>query len=284
MRSPRAVAAVFRSWVCRPLEAWPRAVSGDAEGVRELRAAIRRLRLLAPILVRKPDSGAMRRLVTQLRKVARQAGPCRDLEVVARLLLSPPRLEESRLQQLAALAEALSRNHAAVQRLSAALAGKETEALFVVLWRWQRTRDELVREIGQGLETAHIFDPEALHWLRIRVRRLRYLSGLLGQIKDARSPGRKPLRRLQNGLGEVQDACVVAKWLAGERAHAEAEVWKARAEEAHARFLDLDPWAIATDAFSSLGAIHFPPRRGAQSMEPSRSDWSPAIKRSKSTA
>jgi CHAD domain-containing protein len=54
-------------------------------------------------------------------------------------------------------------------------------------------------------------DAIQLHGLRKRVKELRYLIELF--IDDDRRPLRKPLKKLQDALGDVQDVAVQRAWL-----------------------------------------------------------------------
>src|SRR5262245_48114862 len=79
----------------------PKALSGDAEAVHQMRVAARRLRVALPLLSLRPDGRRVRRAVTLLRDLTRAAGASRDLdvmlEIVTAALPRPRSAEQSAL-------------------------------------------------------------------------------------------------------------------------------------------------------------------------------------------
>ncbi|GIX06548.1 MAG: hypothetical protein KatS3mg115_0951 [Candidatus Poribacteria bacterium] len=81
-------------------------------------------------------------------------------------------------------------------------------------WAQRRARKGARRLIAQELERVLLQgigldweQPEQLHRLRIALKRLRYTVDLFGDLLDGgRSPIIRPLKRLQDGFGAVQDA------------------------------------------------------------------------------
>jgi CHAD domain-containing protein len=67
------------------------------------------------------------------------------------------------------------------------------------------------RVLAAGMSPIIDADATELHGLRKRVKELRYLIELF--MTDARRPLRKPLKKLQDALGEVQDVAVQRAWL-----------------------------------------------------------------------
>jgi CHAD domain-containing protein len=75
-----------------------------------------------------------------------------------------------------------------------------------------RVIDAQLRRVMQAAAPATVDAPAAdLHRLRKRVKELRYVTELFAA--DAHRPLRKPLKKLQDALGEVQDVAVQREWL-----------------------------------------------------------------------
>lgn len=269
---------VLRSWGRDPLEPLPLALRADEEGVHDLRVAARRFRTVLPLIVVDPRRARVRRALTFLRCLGEVAGTSRDFDVRFRLLSS----SEGRGAAHRALLERLGRAREQAQRILAAglrsldltrvqgtidaVAAEEPERLFVVMVRFGQRRDDLAQDILGRLAHASRFRPDALHKLRIRVRRLRYLAEMHGEIRGLATAA-PSLKSLQDILGELQDAWVLALWLGreaalarrrGESALAEyARLEKARwtgvARAHHRRFLAADARPLVLTAARALG-------------------------------
>src|SRR5262249_25922359 len=80
-------------------------------------------------------------------------------------------------------------------------------------------RVRLMREVDGAELLAEMtalgerFDPEALHALRARIRRMRYAAEFGAALAAAPPEAAKRLRELQELLGELHDAWVLARWL-----------------------------------------------------------------------
>jgi CHAD domain-containing protein len=84
-----------------------------------------------------------------------------------------------------------------------------------------RSNDKISSEASIGLQKDRVMkvaatagvdaDAAELHRLRKRVKELRYLIELF--IDPGRKPLRKPLKKLQDALGDVQDVAVQRAWL-----------------------------------------------------------------------
>jgi CHAD domain-containing protein len=284
------LAPVLRSWGHGPLDPLPLALEGREDGIHDVRVAARRLRVALPLLTRKPERPRVRDGIRLLRRLGDLAGPTRDLDVIGGLLaahpsdepegaLLLPRLFVQRERAWHTLRNGLSRlDLSAVQGRIAGLAAEEPEPLFVVMSRLARQRDELARDIQTRLRRSWRFQPDALHRLRIRVRRLRYVAEIYGEIRRLPGPAER-LKSLQDVLGEIQDAWVVRRWLRREaslahrRRHAsfeqvsrgEAERWTERARQSHRQFLAVDADAVVRAVVRTLGSEHPPAARRAVS-------------------
>jgi CHAD domain-containing protein len=76
----------------------------------------------------------------------------------------------------------------------------------------EATIGELHQRVMEAAAAAGVDAPaEDLHRLRKRVKELRYLIELF--VDPGERPVRKPLKKLQDALGDVQDAAVQRAWL-----------------------------------------------------------------------
>jgi CHAD domain-containing protein len=229
-----AARAVVRFHLGAFAAAEPDARAGEIEPVHQLRVATRRLRatlrLFGPRLPKRFTDAAAR----DLSWIAGAIGAVRDLDVLAqdvqtraarldpelRAALGPVGLaiHDRRAAALASLADALgsSRCRRLLSRLAAFADrpapprgrdpfGRSVRVLTAPLLR-------AVRRAGARLNAESA--PADFHGLRVRVKRLRYaLEALrgLGIASVRKTVGR--LERLQQVLGEAQDASMHLAWL-----------------------------------------------------------------------
>jgi CHAD domain-containing protein len=102
---------------------------------------------------------------------------------------------------------------ATVRRDLRAIVARRADALFSVLLRLRQARDERGEAaLAAALALRDDFDPEALHRLRIMVRRLRYLAELHDALRGYASEAPELLKQLQDELGQLHDAYLVSVW------------------------------------------------------------------------
>jgi CHAD domain-containing protein len=184
-------------------------------GTRRLRAALRASRGLW----RKDDLRALRR---QLRELAAVSGPARDWDVFLRRLPTALRGQARDRQRDA---------HAALRRVLKAMqplrlprtAGRTQQA-----WRAfaRDALEHLERKALQRAARTDWADPAGRHALRIRLRRLRYVSEFMSGAFPERSAGvlLRSLKDLQDLLGALNDIEVarrLTRKLAGRKARSE---------------------------------------------------------------
>jgi CHAD domain-containing protein len=212
-------------------------IDADPEGVHQMRVATRRLRSDLRTFAPFVDSAWARELRAELGRLAELLGAVRDADVLLERLrgglASLPSADRhaagsvlaslvgQREQALAALleelrsdryVELLDRLVAAVREpmLTPAAGERAKEALpTIVRARW-RGLDRSVRSVEAAAPI------EALHALRIRTKRCRYAveaaAPALGKGADAVAFARR-LGRLQDRLGELNDAASAQRWL-----------------------------------------------------------------------
>ncbi len=207
-------------------EAWPGVVAGDAPAVHRARVATRRLREALPVL--EHERRGIRRLRKDLRALTRALGPVRELDVtlglVVRLLhdeathetaleIVRVRLMERRLRRRARLLRDIDELDIAgilarVRALSAHGSDRPADRQ-APLDRAQIRRRMATRatRLGRAVDRAGaLYAPEALHAVRIAVKKLRYgleLGRAARVVGAARAATR--LRRYQDLLGEWHD-------------------------------------------------------------------------------
>lgn len=207
----------------------------DPEGVHDARVAARRLRsdlrTFRPLL----DPGWAEGLRGELEWLGRLLGPVRDAEVLrarlhariggmteagmasGKVLLDD--LEADRLDARRRLLDGLSsaRHTALVERLVSGAQRPRTrgteadgpaEGVGSLMARPWRSLARGVRRLGPDPDDA------ALHAVRIKAKRVRYAAGAMTPV-FGRPAGRfgSAARKLQDVLGEHQDAVVAASWL-----------------------------------------------------------------------
>jgi len=264
----------------------PRALVGDPESIHQLRVAGRRLRVALPLLARKPRGRRVRRASSILAELTRGAGGSRDLDVsleildqrMAELVRRSPeltllrrRLRGARRRSRDRMAEAvLDLEIAALRRDLRAVVARRGERLFTVLVRFRGLRDRRGAKLISRLDgLGNRFEPHELHRLRIDCRRLRYVAEL-GQSLMSQPPEEGAIalfKQLQEHLGRIHDAHVLATWFGGQAEAArlrgqlevataagrEAAYFRERSRSLHREYLELGPLDLVSRALRSMG-------------------------------
>jgi CHAD domain-containing protein len=227
----------------------PRALAGDEEALHQMRIAARRLRIALPLLARKPEGRRVRRSLRVLRQMTRSAGASRDLDVGVALLaerrdvpatpewaLLRRRMRAARGRSRTRMADALlDLEIAALRRHLRAVLAMRAGGVFLVLRRLRETRAALGAEVLASIETlGDRYEHAALHRLRIRVRRLRYLGELSDAFRGQSSAAAAELKQMQDHLGLIQDAFVLSAWFDRQAKAAQARGQQDLAREARA--------------------------------------------------
>ncbi|HEY3119787.1 MAG TPA: CHAD domain-containing protein [Vicinamibacteria bacterium] len=262
----------------------PAALNGDEESIHQMRVAGRRLRVALPLLAQKPGGRRVRRAVAILRQLVRAASTSRDLDVSLALFeeglrelgpLNPQqvvlrrRLRATRSRSRARMAEALlDIEIAKLRRHLRAIVGRRAESLFAALVRLRDERERRGSALAASLQAlADRFDPDALHRLRIRARRLRYMAELRETLRGQPSEAPAVFRRLQEQLGAIRDLFVLSQWLAAQAGAARRRAQQPLAEEAdrlheffleksrerHRAFLESGPAQVVAKGLEEMG-------------------------------
>jgi len=224
----------------------------SAEGVHQMRVAVRRLRAVLSAFSRLLPPDQRRWASGELRWLADALGPARNLDVFASTLLAraPRRLIEP--TGLKALRAAVARQRrTAYATAVAALRSPRYTRMMLRLLRWFDDcgwqADGNIEEMRQPIGTlaAQVLDrrlhvvrrrgedfadqyPEQRHRLRIAMKKLRYTSEVLAGLynPDTVRPFIKGLKQLQDDLGAISDVRVaheIVADLSGDNSAAVAE-------------------------------------------------------------
>ena len=248
----------------------------DAEALHDFRVALRRLRSVLRAY-REPLSGSLKkRHRRQLRELADATGPGRDAEVAAGWVAAQhdtlpagqaagarrlfDRLEARRGKgyeklrrrlalEFAPLAEELQRTFGVYTR-EVRLAGDSGSDTFGELVA-RETRRDLGRLLAALDAVCAVDDAAACHRARIAGKRLRYLLEPLTGDLGAVQPILRMLKRLQDLLGELNDAHVLEEELAGAVDGAARE----RSRQLFAGALDGDGEPAAEEGWGPVEAL-----------------------------
>ena len=262
---------------------FPKALAGEEEAVHQMRVAARRLRTALPLLARKPRGRRVREALAILRDVTRAGGGSRDLDVGLSPLEARLKASGSITPELAMLrrrlrgARARSRGRMAnelldlpISRLRRRLAvavERRGEDLFTALSRLRDVADGERTKVQEALESAgERYLPVELHRVRIRCRRLRYTAEVMDALRGQESGAPALFKQVQERLGRIHDAFVLATWMAHQATLAEARGAATLAAEArsqsgalleesrveHRQFLEMGPRDLLFKALDAM--------------------------------
>jgi triphosphatase len=222
-------------------------IRGDPEGVHQMRVGLRRLRAamsLFVVLLRDPQTARMK---AELKWLAGELGPARELEVLVNRVAAPMKSQRRRWGGMPSLSRELAeKRDAALTRARDAVKSDRFRALTLdtAAWLqaglWTSPEDDLVRDRGdlpiavfaveqltrrwrkvrkKGKVLAKL-DARSRHKLRIQAKKLRYAAEFFASLFARRRAVKRrkqflnALGRLQNGLGDLNDIAVHEKRIA----------------------------------------------------------------------
>ena len=214
------------------------ALAGDAEGIHQMRVALRRLRAILSSFSPLLPADQRRWASEQLRWVGSSLGEARNLDVFSSSVLPPARAAlpvASEFERLALAAE--KRRQSAHAEAAAAISSTRYTKAVLALLRWLDGDDWLVggeallqpidavapalldRCLRQAEKRARHFAQQSAakrHSLRIALKKLRYAGELLATLydHDAAKLFIQRLKRLQDDLGDANDVQVGAEIVA----------------------------------------------------------------------
>jgi triphosphatase len=227
----------------------PAILKVDPEGVHQMRIGVRRLRAAMSLFKDVLQDDQTARIKAELKWFTAELGPAREFEVLTERAIAPFKERHSRLTDgVASFSKAVTRKHdAALARAKEAVASSRFRSLVfeVTAWlevgAWTNPADDLVRNRGEvaikkfaaeqlrrrsrkvrkrGRRLAEL-NARKRHKLRIRVKKLRYAAEFFSGLFEAKKAIRRQkkfksaLKRLQGGLGDLNDIAVDKNLIAG---------------------------------------------------------------------
>ncbi len=197
----------------------------DVESLHKARVASRRLREVLPVVPGKAGRGKLRR---RIRRITRQLGPVRELDVSQTLLdelrdrrvvtddaLGPLRKALAAERQLRwdELRDRLSGTNLESLRRQAQQAEDRASARprrQLVVRAWSRAGKRAVTLRATIASAGGLYLPDRLHDVRIAAKKLRYALELVQSVGQVQQAARlKTLRQTQDLLGRMHDVEVV---------------------------------------------------------------------------
>jgi inorganic triphosphatase YgiF len=219
----------------------PALLKGDPEGVHQMRVGLRRLRAamsLFRVLLHDPQTAEIK---VQLKWLAGELGPARELEVLMSRVVAPVRKRRRNWRGMPSLShEITERRDAALKRAQEAVESARFRALTLDIgaWlqagQWTTPQDDLVRDQGdlpvgdfaaeelagrwrkvrkKGKKLAQL-DAASRHRFRIQTKKLRYATEFFSSLYTGKRAVKRrrqflpALERLQDGLGDLNDIAV----------------------------------------------------------------------------
>jgi triphosphatase len=235
MDAGRAFRAVAREGLRHLVANRPALARGDAEGLHQMRVALRRLRAALSIFSDVVADGGIGHVKRELKWLTRELAPARDLDVFLSEMPTPPRrfAEDGGDGVYRDLAGRQARAHA---RAETAVASPRVRKLLLDLARWieagpwttakgaqakrraqpiaKYAADELSRRrktVEKRSRRIDRLDPRKRHKLRIAVKKLRYAAEFFAGLFDGKRAHKRRkaflavLKRLQSALRGLND-------------------------------------------------------------------------------
>jgi triphosphatase len=213
-------------------------IGRDVDALHQMRVALRRLRAAISVFAGVVSDDRIETIKTELRWLARELGPARDIDTLLFEVIKPLRKRHAGEPGLASISNMFTRKRlAGYRQAQAAVQSARFRALVLDTAEWieagpwstsddvaMRARRDLPIEIYAAEQLArrckkirrrgaamNELDPEQLHQLRIQVKKARYaaefFSGVYSGKKSSRQykKVRSSLTQLQGHLGRLND-------------------------------------------------------------------------------
>ena len=206
----------------------PLAVTGSDRGVHQARVATRRLREAVPVLASGVKAAKAAKARRKIRRLTKALGTVRELDVTLHILdelITTGRVPRTAVEDVRAhvLAERDRRRPVMLHRLEKIDPAKLEQRLAQVAGavqasdsdEWRRALASRVVKRAKGLrvaiaEAGRVYAPDALHKVRIAVKKLRYGLEIAAETGiTAASPMVRTLKRTQTTLGRLHDLQVL---------------------------------------------------------------------------
>jgi triphosphatase len=226
----------------------PAILSGNAEGIHQMRIGLRRLRAAISLFAYMVSDAEVRTIKAELKWITNELGPAREFDVFLTKVVAPLERQHARLVGMRSLSQDLEdRREAARKRALTAVCSKRFRELTlnIAAWletgHWRKPQDLLLREfceepidiaaqaqLGRGWKKIRKrgrrlakLDPRARHKLRIAAKKLRYATEFYQTVFAGRKQQKRRaaflsnLKDLQDCLGDLNDIFMHEKLATG---------------------------------------------------------------------
>ncbi len=238
MSAGHAFTLIGRACLRHLIENVPATVNRNSEALHQMRVALRRLRAAISLFSDVVSDDRVNMIKTELRWLAREMGPARDVDTLLIEVLKPLRKQHPNERGLVSIGKMFARERLkGYRRAQEAVQSTRFRALVIDTAEWIeagpwstsddpliRARRELPIEIRaaeqlsqrrkkikrQGAKIADM-SPEQLHRLRIQVKKARYAAEFFSSVYQGNKSAKRrkkilsSLTQLQNCLGGFND-------------------------------------------------------------------------------
>ena len=238
MSTGRTFTLIGRACLRQLIANIPATISRDAEALHQLRVALRRLRAAISLFADVVTDDRVNTIKSELRWLARECGPARELDTLILEVLNPLRKQHRNEPGLVSISKMFARKRIKSYRQAlTAVQSARFRALLVDTAEWiemgpwntsegtlMRARREVPIEIyaaaqlslrrkkirRRGAKISNL-PPDLLHRLRIQVKKARYAIEFFSGVYEGKKPAkrrkaiRSSLMELQDCLGGIHD-------------------------------------------------------------------------------
>jgi inorganic triphosphatase YgiF len=238
MTTGRAFTLISRACLRQLVANEPAVKSRDAEAVHQMRVALRRLRAAISLFSDVVSDDRINTIKTELRWLAQELGPARDLDTLIIEVLKPLRKQYGNESGFVSISKMFARKRLKnYRRAEEAVQSARFRTLILDTAEWveagpwsisenplMRARREIPIEIRAAEQLSQRrkkirrrgakigdLDPEQLHRLRIQVKKARYAVEFFSSVYPGKKAAKRcddillSLMRLQNYLGGIND-------------------------------------------------------------------------------
>jgi triphosphatase len=238
MTTGRAFTLIGQACLRQLIANVPATISRDAEALHQLRVALRRLRGAISLFSEIVIDDRVNTIKSELRWLARECGPARDLDTLILEVLNPLRKQNRNEPGLVSISKMFARKRLkSYRQASGAVQSARFRVLVLDAAEWievgpwstsedaqMRARRETPIEIyaaaqlserrkkirRRGANLSNL-PPDQLHRLRIQVKKARYATEFLSSVYEGKKPAKRrkairlSLMELQDCLGGIHD-------------------------------------------------------------------------------
>jgi triphosphatase len=238
MSAGRAFTLVGRACLRHMAANVPLILGRDGNALHQMRVALRRLRAAISLFSAVAADDRAEAIKTELRWLARELGPARDLDTLLFEVIKPLRQRHANEPGLDSISKMFTRKRLkSYRQAQAAIQSARFRSLVLdtVEWieagSWSTSEDALMRaqreapieiyasdqlssrykKVKRRGARLHKLDPEQLHRLRIQVKKARYATEFFSRLYDGKKTAKQckkmksSLMQLQGSLGRLND-------------------------------------------------------------------------------